>query len=992
MTTFDRRRFLIGAASLPGTALTACGGGAGESLQSTVTGAATPASAPEPLTSSLAAPPPPLPPLPATAAVSLVLSGPTGGLERSLSGLFTVSCTVPPGSKVKVTPSDGAGGQFWSTASQPGEYGSVYLTPTSPTATFLYAPASAGAKSITLTNNGGMKNPTAFTYEAAAATPGSPTPFRLIRDGVTVGRYATLQQVKDQGDWRTGDVVRATGGTYVVYNTTDPGNTTLVNNTGGVQVGVLVDTTIEWETPGQPMVLDYSRYWQASMLSGGQPQLLTMGQTCRNLTVRGLHFRGARAPFGESRQGAAIWTTVSTSNGTHPQATLTVEYCKFQRCIDGIHTQETHYGLSSYIRYCVFEDNSDPQGLRHDIYTGRNALTYVLGCSFRKTPGQGYPQAGMGHAIKSRCRATTVLACMLDVQMFADGTGGCAQNINTPNGGVVVIAGNVINHYGSLSNNNDGNCLRYGDDQHTKTVDTNPDPALTTHSLLLAQNTLRKFNGRPADGSDKALISIYPTGVATTLLSGSGTQVPVTVVVRNNIVAADTARATAFVGLYPANTEVAVSALANNGEYTGTQIAGLPAVNDAPYEWVGDFMPPAPRTDTLRGGRTRYLPGWLPKTAWQWTEIPGTVWADYIRDDGTGLAPKVTALDPGPSKSYLATWEYSGPTYSRKNHEVWMFGGGHAGTTINILTRWNLHKEQPDVEVVSAPTPEAARRSWVFGGKLTTTAYFPVDGKPYSPHAYWNNMYSDAKDEFISFGIAAIATSSDGSNMSGGTASFRDIAGHPRAGSWRPAKHYADIPTYSDGSFEYYGPRAMSPDGMTVYYWPEGQGLKKYSFATNTHSNVGGVASMPSTRLAISGDGKTTLHVAPDSSGGWAVQICDLTTGQRTKVAVGGDTIPTGLQCYGVEWVEPLGAYITLWITGGAYNNESIRTDANVSTLVVAALRLNTTTSATATVKRVNGQGPTKCNSLRGMSYDPSYGCLIVAMSPTKPLMALKVA
>ncbi|MFH7044189.1 hypothetical protein ABT392_18005 [Paucibacter sp. JuS9] len=925
------------------------------------------------------------------------LSGPTSGLERSLSGLFTVSCSVAPGSKVRVTPSDGAGGQFWSSLSQDGDYGSVFLSASAPTATFLYAPASAGAKSISLNNDGGLTNPVGpLSYEAVAATPGSATPFRLVRAGNTVGRYATLQQVKDQGGWQSGDVVKATGGTYVVYATTDPGNTTLVTNQGGIQTGVLVaDAVIEWETPGQPMVLDYSRYWQINMLSGGQPQLLTMGQSCRNLTVRGLHFRGARPPKVESRTGAAIWTTVSSANGSYPACSLTVEYCKFWQCIDGIHTQETHYGLSTYVRYSVFEDNSDPQGLRHDIYTGRNALTYVLGCSFRKTPGQGYPQAGMGHCIKSRSRATTVLACMLDVQIFSDGTGGCAQNINTPNGGAVVIAGNVINHYGSLSNNNDGNCLRYGEDQYQLGVDTNPDPALNSHSLLLAQNTLRKYNGRPADGSDKPLINLYPTGVATQLLSGGGVQIPVTATVRNNLVASDTSRASTFVALYPANSEVAVATLANTGEYTGAPISGSPALNDAAYEWAGDFTPPLPRSDSLRGGRSRYLPGWLPTTPWRWTEIPGTLWIDAMRSDGQRLAPAITDLDPGPARSYLSTWDYSGPTYSLKNHEIWMFGGGHAATTINMLTRWNLHKEVPSLEVVSMPTPEAMRRAWVFGSKLATTAYFP-DGKPYSPHSYWNTMYVDARDEFVSFGIAGLASSADGISLSGPGFSLRDVAGYPRGGGWRTPKFYADIPSLGGVAQESNTPRALSRDGSTIYYWPHEQGLKKYSFATNTHSHVGGNnAAFPSFRLAISADSKSTIHVGGSSGGsanGWDVEYCDLTNGARNKITVSGYTIPTGLQCYGVEWIEPLGAYLTLWITEGAFNNDSIRTDPNISTVVVVTLKLSGTTAATATLKTLTGTPPTKCNSLKGMFFDPAYGCLIVAMSPLKPLLAVKIA
>ncbi|MDM4764905.1 hypothetical protein [Pelomonas sp. SE-A7] len=998
MTELDRRRFLLSLASLQGTVLGGCGGGGadGSSVTSPAPSPApTPAPSPAPAPTPDPAPAPVPTPAPAPApAGQLQLVGPTEGLEKSLSSLFTVSCSVPVGSRVRITPSDGAGGQFWSSLSQEGDYGSVYLTAARPTASFLYAPGSSGSKSISLTNDGGLTNPTAFAYAATAATPGSATPFRLVRGSTTIGRYATLQQVKDQGGWQSGDVVKATGGTYVVYATTDPGNTTLVNNMGGVQTGVLVDLTIEWETPGQPMVLDYSRYWMVSMLSGGQPQLLTMGQSCRNLTVRGLHFRGARPPQVESRTGAAIWTTVSNANGTYPAATLTVEYCKFWQCIDGIHTQETHYGLSTYVRYSVFEDNSDPQGLRHDIYTGRNALTYILGCTFRKTPGQGYPQAGMGHAIKSRSRATTVQGCMLDVQMFSDGTGGCAQNINTPNGGVVVITGNVVNHYGSLSNNNDGNCLRYGEDQYQQGVDTNPDPSLTSHSLLLAQNTLRKYNGRAPDGSDKPLINVYPTGTPTQLLSGAGIQIPVSSVIRNNLVAADTARATAFVTSYPNNTEVPVASLANTGEYTGEPVNGVPAVNDAPYEWAGDFTPPTPRTDTLRGGRTRYLPGWIPTTAWRWTEIPGTAWLDSIRTDGTGLAPRITDVDPGPSRSYLALWDYSGPVYSRKNHELWMFGGGHAATTINMLTRWNLHKEQPDIEIVNPATPEVERRAWaLLTDKFKTQAYFPFDNKPYSAHAYWNTMYVDARDEFVVFGIAGTASSADGITMSGPGLNFRDVAGHPRKGPWRAPKYYADIPTIGGVAQEANTPRALSPDGSTIYYWPHEQAMRKYSFATNSYSVVGGGnLAMPSTRLAVSPDGKYSLHVGPSSTGGWAVESCDLATGVRSKVTVSGYTLPTALQCYGVEWIEPLGCYLTLWITEGAFNNDSIRTDPNISTVVVATLKMSGTTSAVAAEKVMTGQAPTKCNSLRGMYYDPMYRCLIVGMTPLKPLLAVKIA
>lgn len=927
---------------------------------------------------------------------SIVLSGPNGGLEGALSGVFTVGHTGKLSGSIKVTPSDGEGGQFWSSRSQPGDYGSVHLSQSTPTATFLYAPASAGAKTITLSNNANLPNPHAHLYIANAATPGSPTPFRLVRGGTTIGSYATLQQVKDVGGWKSGDVVKATGGTYVVYGISDPGNTTLVSNTGGIQTGVLVETaTVEWEVPGQPMILDYSRYWQVGMLSGGQPQLLTMGQSCRRLTLRGLHFRGARPPMVESRQGAAIWTTVSTRAGTHPEATLTVEYCKFWQCTDGIHTQQTHFGLSTYVRYCVFEDNSDPQGLRHDIYTGHNALTYVLGCTFRKTQGQGYPQDGMGHAIKSRCRATTILGNMLDIKMFSDGTGGCAQNINTPNGGVVVIAGNVVNHYGSLSNKNDGNCFRYGEDQHFAGVDINPDPLLNIHSILLAQNTLRKFNGRRADGSDKPLISIYPNGVATTLLSGSGVQIPVVATVRNNLVASDTSRAASFVSLYPNNSVVSVATLADSGSYSGAPVVGFPVVNDAPFEWGGDLVMARPRTDTNRGGVTTFIPAWVPTAAWEWTDIPGTRWLDYVKNDGTGVdgAPAITNLDPGPSRSYEATWDFSGPCYSHKNHEVWMFGGGHAGTTINILTKYNLHKNVPDVTVVSPPTPEAMRRKYALAPNHLTypkKVYWP-DGKPYSPHSYTNSFYVDALDEWFQFGVSACASSVDGVNMSGPGVGGFNVVGYPRNGSYRQPDYWAPIPASGDGVTRGY--RSIASDQSGIYYWSRNgaSGLRKFTFATNSYEFIDGAIPPELSRPSDEHDG-VVFHCGTDIRRGWNGKFCDVTTGAMTTVAFTGPALPVAANyLLEVIWIASKGYYVTVWINSSAVDWGATNVDGNLTTIVVATVTPTGASTATVEIRAISGSAPTRNTVIRGAFYDSTYGCLILPISYANNIKAVKV-
>ena len=207
-----RRHFLplVGSA-LAAAALAACGGSDTKAVEDIVppdpSGGGKPAGVP--------VPPPPPPPgggNPGGATVppvrpggEVTLTGPTGGLEKSLSGVFTVGHTGTLTGTVKVTPNDGAGGKFWSTSIQDNGDGFVYLSPSTPKATFLYAPSSAGQRTITLTNDGALSNPASRAYTSTASTPGSATPFRLVRGGATIGAYATLQRCKDIGGWRSGD-------------------------------------------------------------------------------------------------------------------------------------------------------------------------------------------------------------------------------------------------------------------------------------------------------------------------------------------------------------------------------------------------------------------------------------------------------------------------------------------------------------------------------------------------------------------------------------------------------------------------------------------------------------------------------------------------------------------------------------------------------------------------------------------------------------------
>jgi hypothetical protein len=106
-------------------------------------------------------------------ATALTLTGPSTGTVGAASGAFTVGANGSITGTVAVTPNDGsAGGTF--------EPSSVNISSASPSATFTYAAASAGAKSISLSNNGGLTNPAAVTTTASAPVVNSYDPAKIV--------------------------------------------------------------------------------------------------------------------------------------------------------------------------------------------------------------------------------------------------------------------------------------------------------------------------------------------------------------------------------------------------------------------------------------------------------------------------------------------------------------------------------------------------------------------------------------------------------------------------------------------------------------------------------------------------------------------------------------------------------------------------------------------------------------------------------------------
>jgi hypothetical protein len=115
----------------------------------------------------------------AASATATTLTGPTTGTVGVASSNFTAGADGAITGTVVVTPSDGgAGGTFTPT--------SVSISSGTPTATFTYTAASAGAKTISTTNNGGLANPASITYTASSGS--VPVAF----SGTVPGQSATV--------------------------------------------------------------------------------------------------------------------------------------------------------------------------------------------------------------------------------------------------------------------------------------------------------------------------------------------------------------------------------------------------------------------------------------------------------------------------------------------------------------------------------------------------------------------------------------------------------------------------------------------------------------------------------------------------------------------------------------------------------------------------------------------------------------------------------
>jgi hypothetical protein len=193
-----------------------------------------------------------------------------------------------------------------------------------------------------------------------------------------------------------------------------------------------------------------------------------------NATVEWIEFSGATVP---DKNGAGI-----RQEGVN----LTVRSCFFHDNEDGILAGD-NVASRILLEYCEFARNGFGDGYSHNMYINHIA-EFTIRYSY-------VHHARVGHNIKSRAHRTFIICN--GITSGDDGT--TSREIDLPNGGLAIVAGNVIVHGGSTQNSN---LIGYGQEGLSNPVHS----LFVTHNTVVTARNAGTFVSVPAIGCDTVVL------------------------------------------------------------------------------------------------------------------------------------------------------------------------------------------------------------------------------------------------------------------------------------------------------------------------------------------------------------------------------------------------------------------------------------------------------------------------------------------------------
>lgn len=460
--------------------------------------------------------------------------------------------------------------------------------------------------------------------------------------------------------------------------------------------------TLRSSAVGEKFVLD---------IGNGQYRGLELGVGV-NLTLEDCELRNNKQEYSNA---AGIWPT----GGAY---TLTIRRCLFSELNNGIMIGD-HRQAHVLIEDSIFEDCGDYNGYSHNIYIGPVAsltMRRVVSRMSKNRADYGTEpwRVSWGHLVKSRAQRTVIEDCDL-LQLGGEGN----RCLDLPNGGDVTVVRTRMTLNTNIQNGGGGQMVSFGVEEAVNPV------GLMTHRFDMQDCDLVN-NGGPL----KQFIWV--------MTNAQGVPAPSWNVRSNRFVGFTVPRAKQTTGAEGAIYE--------------------PDATLNTFDGVVVQPPPPPAGATVSNGVWKPWRGFDGTiTEASWSDLPVGVAVEW---DGTALESQLappylaagTFRDFGVSGIVDHFDGWSGAAFDETTGRFFCFGGGHAGSSNNMLScfdsrsgKWSVAIPPTAIEAMPATYARTGLGGYtqvnypdgMVADSFVPTQTPPGDGKPVAMHTYGGLLY-----------------------------------------------------------------------------------------------------------------------------------------------------------------------------------------------------------------------------------------------------------